>query len=62
MLPIMALETFDGSFTKFRRWWESINEYFRIHQRRVPNTETEIYSLGTLLRDQAADWYTESKR
>ena len=59
-LPIKAPETFDGSFTKFRRWWESINEYFAIHQKRVPNDETKIYSLGTFLRDQAADWYTET--
>ena len=50
-LPIKAPETFDGSFTKFRRWWESINEYFTIHQKRVPSDETKIYSLGTFLRD-----------
>ena len=60
-LPIKAPETSDESFTKFRRWWESIKEYFTIHQKRVPNDETKIYSLGTFLRDQAADWYTERK-
>ena len=48
-LPIKAPETFDGSFTKFSRWWESINEYFAIHQKRVPSDETKIYSLGTFL-------------
>ena len=36
-LPIKAPETLEGSFTKFRRFWESINEYFAIHQKRVPN-------------------------
>ena len=61
-LPIKALETFNGSFTKFRRWWESINEYIAIHQMRVANDETKIYSLSTFLRDQAANWYTERRR
>ena len=61
-LPIKARETFNGSFTKFRRWWESINEYFAIHHKRVPSDETKIFPLGTFLRDQAADWYTERKR
>ena len=61
-LPIKAPETFDGTFTKFRRWWESIDEYFTIHATRVPDDQTKIYSLGTFLRDQAADWYTERKR
>ena len=60
-LPIKALETFDGTFTKFRRWWESIDEYFTIHQNRVPDDQTKIYMLGLFLRDQAADWYTERK-
>ena len=50
-LCIKDPETFDGFFTKFRRWWKSINEYFVIHQKRVPNNETKIYSLGTFLRD-----------
>ena len=54
-LPIKAPETFERSFTNFRRRWESINEYFAIHQKRVPNDETKIYSLGTFLRDQAAN-------
>ena len=58
-IPLKAPETFDGSFTKFRRWWETINEYFVIYQKRVPNDQTKIYSLGNFLRDQAADWYAE---
>ena len=33
-----------------------------IHQNRVPDDQTKIYSLGTFLRDQAANWYTEWKR
>ena len=61
-IPLKAPKTFDGSFSKFRRWWESINKYFAIHQKRVPNDQTKIYSLGTFLRDQAAEWYTERKR
>ena len=61
-IPLKAPETFDGSFSKFRRWWELINEYFASHQKRVPNDHTKIYSLGTFLRDQAADWYAERKR
>ena len=61
-LPVKVLDTFDGTFTKFRRWWESIDEYFTIHKRRVPTDETKIFSVGTFLRDQAADWYTERKR
>ena len=61
-IPLKAPETFDGSFSKFRRWWETINEYFVIHQKRVPHDQTKIYSLGTFLQDQAADWYAERKR
>ena len=61
-IPLKAPETFDGSFSKFRRLWESINEYFAIHQKRVPNDHRKIYSLGTFLRDQGAEWYTERKR
>ena len=61
-LPVKASDTFDGTFTKFRRWWEAIDEYFTIHKRRVPTDETKIFSVGTFLRDQAADWYTERKR
>ena len=61
-LPVKAPDTFDGMFVKFRRWWESIDEYFAIHRKRVPTDETRIYSVGTFLRDQAADWYMERKR
>ena len=60
-IPLKAPEIFDGPFSKFRRWWESINEYFSIDQKRVPNVQTKIYSLVTLLRDQAADWHAERK-
>ena len=34
-LHIKAPKTFDGTFTKFSRWWESIDEYFTIHATRV---------------------------
>ena len=60
-LPVNAPDTYDGLFVKFRRWWESIDEYFAIHRKRVPTDETKIYSVGTFLRDQAADWYMERK-
>ena len=61
-LLVKAPDTFDGSFIKFRRWWKSMYEYFTIHKRRVPTDETKIFSVGTFLRDQAADWYVERKR
>ena len=61
-LPVKAPDTYDGSFVKFRRWWESINKYFAMHKKRVPMDKTKIYSVGTFLRDQAADWYMERKR
>ena len=61
-LPVKAPDTFDGTFTKFRRWWEAIEKYVTIHKRRVPTDETKIFTVGTFLRDQAADWYTERKR
>ena len=61
-LPVKAPDIFDGTFTKFRRWWESIDEYFNIHKRLVPTDETKIFSVGTFLRDQAADWYTKTNR
>ena len=61
-LPFKAPDSYNGSFVKFRRWWESIDEYFAIHRKRVPTNETKIYSVGTFLRDQAADWYMERKR
>ena len=61
-LPVKAPDTFDGTFTKFRRWWKSMDEYFTIHKRRVSTDETKIFSVGTFLRDQAADWYIERKR
>ena len=38
-LPIKAPKTFDGCFTKFRGWWESINEYLAIHQREYLTTK-----------------------
>ena len=53
-LPVKAPDTYDGSFIKFRRWWEAIGEYFTIHRKRVPTNETKIYSVGTFLRDQAS--------
>ena len=31
-LLVKAPDTFDGSFTKFGRWWESMDEYFTIHK------------------------------
>ena len=63
-LPVKAPDTYDRSFVTFRRWWESIDEYFAIHtgRKRVPTNETKIYSVGTFLRDQATDWYIERKR
>ena len=39
-----------------------MDEYFTIHKRRVPTDETKIFSVGTFLRDQAADWYVERKQ
>ena len=61
-LLVKAPDTFDGTFTKFRRWWESIDEYFTIYKRHVPTDETKIFPVGTFLRDQGADWYVERKR
>ena len=61
-IPLMVPERFDWSFNKFRRWLELINEYIAIYQKGVPNDQTKIYSPGTFLRDQAADWYAERKR
>ena len=61
-MPLMALRKFAGSFCKFRRYCESINEYFAIHQKRVPNDQTKISSPGTFLRDLATDWYAERKK
>ena len=46
---LKAPETFDASFSKFWRWWESINEYFAMHQKRVPNNQNKIYSFETFL-------------
>ena len=60
-LPVKAPDTFDGIFIKFRRWWESIDEDFAIHRRRVPTDKTKIYSVGTFPRDQATDWYMEHR-
>ena len=60
-LPMKAPDTFDSTFTKFRRWWESIDKYFTIHKRYVPTYQMKILSVGTFLRDQAADWYIERK-
>ena len=54
-LSIKAPDTFNGTYIKFRRWWESIDEYFAIYRKRVPMDETKIYSIGTFLMDQAAD-------
>ena len=54
-LPVKAPDTYDGSFMKFRRWWESNDEYFAIPRKRVPTDKTKIYLVGTFLRDQAAD-------
>ena len=31
-LPVKAPDTFDGTFTKFMRWWESMDQYFTIHK------------------------------
>ena len=54
-LPVKASHTLDGTFAKFRRWRESMDEYFTIHKRCVPTNETKIFSIGTFLRDQARD-------
>ena len=51
-LLVKAPDTYDGSFVKFRRWWEFINKYFPIHRKRVPTNKMKIYSVGTVLRDQ----------
>ena len=48
-LPVKAPDTLDGTFIKFRRWWESIDEYFVIHRKRVLTDETKLYSVGTFL-------------
>ena len=55
-------QNFNGSFIKFRRWWELIKEYFAIHEKRVRNDQTKIYSMGTFLPDQAAYWYAKRVR
>ena len=44
MKPLKARETFDRSLNKFRHLWESVNQYFAIYQKRVPNDLTKIYS------------------
>ena len=60
-LLVKALETFDRTFNNFRRWWDCIDEYFAIQRKKVPMEETKIYSVGTFLRVQAADWYMKGK-
>ena len=50
-LPVKAPDTYNGSFVRFRRWWESIDDYFAIHRKRLPTDETKIYLVGTFLRD-----------
>ena len=41
-LPIKVTKTFDRPFTTFRRWWESIDEYFTIQAGRVADNHTKI--------------------
>lgn len=41
-LPVKAPDTFNGTFVKFRRWWEYIDQYFVIYRKGVPTNETKI--------------------
>ena len=49
-LPVKALDTYDRSFVKFRRWWESIDKYFSIHRKGIPTGGAKVYSVATFLR------------
>ena len=60
-IPLKAPKTFDVSFNKFRRLWESIKAYFTIYKKRVSNEQSKIYSLSSFRRDQAADCNAERK-
>ncbi len=61
-LRIKAPEPFDGAYSKFRMWWESMEEYLYIQRRSVPDDEIRILTVGTFLKDEAKVWYATRRR
>jgi hypothetical protein len=61
--PMMkAPETFDGSATKLRSWWELVKDYMEIHQPTMPTESIQVKFVGSLLREEARRWYDTRKR
>src|SRR6266705_2323398 len=61
-LPVKAPEPFDGTYSKFRMWWESMEEYLYIQRKSVPDDETRILTVGTFLKDEAKVRYVTRRR
>ena len=61
-LPVKAPESFDGSYSKFRLWWETMRQYLHIQRHSVPDDETKILSIGTYLSGEAKTWFNARLR
>ena len=61
--PAMKVpDTFDGTYSKLRSWWELVKDYMEIHEPTMPTESIQIKFVGSLLRDEARRWYDTRKR
>src|SRR5258705_274774 len=58
-LSIKVPDSFDGQYTKFRRWRKITSKYLEINVIRVPTNIIKIYKVGALCSKQACNWYEE---
>ena len=52
-----ATDTYDGTHSKLRSWWELVKDFMKIHKPTRPIESIQIKFVGFLLRDEARRWY-----
>ena len=57
-----APDTFDGTYSKLRPWWELVRDYMEIHEPTMPTESIQIMFVSSLLRDEARRWYDTRKQ
>ena len=57
-----APESFDGTYSKLRDWWEKVRDYMEIHEPTMPSEGIKIKFVGYLLTEEARRWYNTRKR
>lgn len=57
MRPMRMPGTYDGTYSNFRSWWLSVEDYIDVHEAAMPRDLIKIIWVGSLLTDDAHIWF-----